>query len=196
MSFIGKKPADTIQSAQMLADGTVTTAKIQDNAVTSAKIPSAAITQAKMAAGVAGNGPAFSATAASFPVSTSAKTLAPIASEDFDTAGNFNNTGATAGGIPPYSFKPSVAGYYLISCGVQYSGTPYANYFVALLFKNGAAYRESVGSAAAPFVWTYSSHVVYLNGVSDSIQLYVNHQQGTTQAMAANMSAALIRSAT
>ena len=47
MSFIGKKPADTIQSAQTLADGTVTTTKIQDNAVTSAKLAAGSVTRAK-----------------------------------------------------------------------------------------------------------------------------------------------------
>jgi hypothetical protein len=38
MSFIGKKPADVISSAQALADGTVTTSKLANAAVTAGKL--------------------------------------------------------------------------------------------------------------------------------------------------------------
>ena len=149
----------------------------------------AAVTLASM-----GNGPAFSASIGSFNVSQSSNTLAPMSTEDFDTAGCYNNTGSTVGGIPAYAFKPTVAGYYIVSFGTQYQGPAYTTYFVATLLKNGSGVKESV-AYAAQYAWAYGSTVLYLNGTSDYIQINAFQESGVTRVMAANMSAALVRGA-
>jgi hypothetical protein len=141
-------------------------------------------------------GSAFAATAGGgFTAATAVNVLVPMTTEEFDVNGDFNNTGSTVGGIPAYAFRPSVAGYYLITYGVQYNGPSYGSYFVGFLYKNGITLIESVNTGAVQYTWTYASRVVYLNGSSDYIQIYVNQGQGTTQPMGANVSGALIRRA-
>jgi hypothetical protein len=141
------------------------------------------------------SGSTFSASVGSFSCVTSTNVIAPMNLEQFDVNGDYNNTGSTVGGIPAYAFKPSVAGYYLITYGVQYLGPSYTGYFLVSLYKNGSIYRESVTTGAVQYTWTYGSQVVYMDGVSDYVQIYGNQLQGTTQGMAANMTGALVRKA-
>jgi hypothetical protein len=120
--------------------------------------------------------------------------LAAMSTEVFDVNSSFNNTGSTVGGIPAYAFKPDVAGYYIVTAGVQYAGPSYVGYFVGMFYKNGSAYIESV-NYGQQYAWAYMSSVIYLNGSTDYLQVYITQLQGGTQNCAANMSAALVRAA-
>lgn len=176
--------------------GTFTIASPNSNTDRTLTLPDNTGTLLSSASTITQNGgSAFSASVSSYNCTTSTNVLASLSTKQFDVNGDFNNTGSTVGGIPAYAFKPSVAGYYLITFGVQYVGAAYSGYFVANLFKNGAMYMESVGTAITAYMWSYASRVVYLDGVSDYIQVYSIQLQGTTQPMAANMSGALIRKA-
>lgn len=196
MSFIGKKPADTIQSAQMLADGTVTTAKIQDNAVTSAKIPSAAITQAKMAAGVAGNGPAFSAykNGGNQAFSANTSTKVTFESESFDTASCYDTSTSR--------FTPNVAGYYMITANIETLSVA-ANYLVAQLKKNGSVWfiGSNFPTSASAGPNSSLAALVYLNGSTDYVEIYVQASANATvtsqtESIACKFQGFLARSAT
>jgi hypothetical protein len=186
-----------LDDVRIIALGTfqVANATPADGSVTTAKLAAAAVTQAKLGANVAGNGPAFSASYAGGAFTHGVNAVVALNAEQFDTSNCFNNTGATVNGIPAYSFKPNVAGYYLVTFGVQYQGAAYAGYFVGQINKSGSGYRESVLRATDTYVWTYGSAVVYFDGASDYINLSAVQLQGTTQSMAGNMSAALVRAA-
>ena len=169
MSFIGKKPADVIQSAQMLADGTVTTSKIQDNAITTAKIAPGAVVQADLAAGVAGNGPAFSAyLTGAQTITSNVATKVTFQAERFDTNSAYDAT-------TNYRFQPLVAGYYQVTSSltlVAGAGTM----FLSFLYKNGSQYSYLVNLRYASAVnesGGAGSQLVYLNGSTDYVEIYV-----------------------
>ncbi len=156
---------------------------------------SGTVVQSNLASNVAGTGPAFSAkNSGSLSIPPAVNTLAAMNTEVFDVNSAFNNTGSTVGGIPAYAFKPAVAGYYLVTVGMQYAGPTYGNYFVGILYKNGTGVYESV-NGGQQYAWAYLSVVIYLDGVNDYLQVYLNQQQGGTQNCSAIMSAALVRAA-
>jgi hypothetical protein len=146
----------------------VTTAKIADANVTTAKIANGGVTQAKLASGVAGNGPAFRAfnnAAQSIPNGVATKVILGV--EEFDTNNNFANS----------RFTPTVAGYYYIT-GSTWIPTGVNNLsYQAELYKNGA-YRS--GSVANNFVSQFSD-LVYLNGTTDYVELFVAQFSGTAR---------------
>lgn len=132
-----------------------------------------------LASGMAGNGPAFCANAASQQTGISATVFTQVAlgTKDFDTASCFNNTNATVNGIPAYAFKPNVAGYYHIT-GVFWgiTSTSILTGVFATLYKNGAWYKDGSWSnipTGTTELGSIVSGMVYLNGTSDYVQLYV-----------------------
>lgn len=138
-----------------------------DNSVTTVKIADASITQAKLAANVAGNGPAFSAyrsTVQSIPNSTNTKLQCQ--SEEYDTNNEYDSA-------TNYRFQPSIAGYYQVNGQFQLA-TGGTNVF-CLIYKNGATFKRGVHNIAATNVLISGSvsAVVYLNGSTDYIELYV-----------------------
>lgn len=147
------------------------------------------VSQSNLAAGTAGNGPAFCAYATSQQTGISAATFTQVAlgSEEFDTGSLFNNTAGTVGGIPAYAFKPNVAGYYYMN-GVFWgtAGGNTMNSLFVTFYKNGAWYKDGAGEnisgvGAVSELWSMTSCLVYLNGTTDYIQLYVwgNTTSGT-----------------
>jgi hypothetical protein len=134
---------------------------------------------------VSGNMPAFSAYAGSATsLSGGGFTKVIHNTENFDTAGCFNNTGSTVTlngiSVPSYSFAPNVAGYYQVNANAYIEGTP--NNSVIAIFKNnsGFSYGSGIGGTAQPYY--QAATLVYLNGTSDYIHvaLYTGTSSLTT----------------
>ena len=127
---------------------------------------------------VSGNMPAFYAYRATSVQSVSTTTFTKIQfnAESFDTANCFDST-------TNYRFTPNVAGYYQINATVN------ANYstlkrLLFQLYKNGSNYNSLVdldkGTAeASSFNSASGSTLVYMNGTTDYLEVYV-YLNGTT----------------
>ena len=180
-------PDGSITSA-MIANGTVIAADILDGTITDAKIAAVAntkitglitsgqiasvantqitgnITQAQIATGVAGTGPAFSAYAnAATSLTNGAFTKISFQVEDYDTNNNFASS----------RFTPTVAGYYQISAASNVSGGTTAELSIAV-YKNGAGHRQGSDFITAGSQYAQSiSTLVYCNGSTDFIEIYL-----------------------
>ena len=125
----------------------------------------ASVTQAKLASGIAGTGPAFRATTAttqSFSINTPTKATC-YTTEQWDTNSNYDNSTCR--------FTPTVAGYYQVTAGIQYgspSVTPYL-----YVYKNGSIYIRSSGSAAVTYGSQMITGLVYMNGSTDYLEVYL-----------------------
>ncbi len=135
-------------------------------------LPDATITQADLASGVAGTGPAFSAVnAASQSISNTTITKLIYATEEFDTANCYDNT-------TNYRFTPNVAGYYQVNGAIQLQNS--VSGLNLYIFKNGLGAKSSGVDAPLAAVSKYAiSALVYLNGSTDYIELYVWQNGGT-----------------
>jgi hypothetical protein len=138
-------------------------------------LPDAIITQPEMATGVAGTGPAFRACLTGDQVvTTSVTTKLSLSTEIFDTAGRFNNTGSTVGGIPAYAFLPNVAGYYQFSSSIYASSTTGLTYNFSQIHKNGSMDSSTIyGPYSGLGNMGATSSLIYLNGTTDYVELYV-----------------------
>jgi hypothetical protein len=147
----------------------VTETYINTGAVTTTKIADANVTQAKLGAGVSGNGPAFSATnSASQTVSAATDTKVTLDVEIFDTNSNFASS----------RFTPTVAGYYQINAGV-YCGSVTRN--ISMIYKNGSVYSFGTDlSTSTGEQRSRVSQLIYLNGSTDYVELYVLPFGGTS----------------
>lgn len=154
-------------------------------------LPDATITQAELASGVAGNGPAFRAYASgNLSLTSTVFTKVPISLESFDTANCFDTS--------TYRFTPNVAGYYNVLFNGYFSAGTFSSPAYALIYKNGAA--VTYGSMAPSPGVSSGADVVYLNGTTDYIELYVaGYGTGVTLTGSGStltyMSAALVRAA-
>lgn len=168
----------------------ITGAKIANGEIITSKIADANITQEKLAAGVTGNGPAFRAVHASSSVISSGQpfkviTLSDTATNTFDTNSNFASS----------SFAPTVAGYYQINGNVSF--TAVADGALAAIYKNGTIYSYGAPSTSGG-VRSNVSDIVYLNGSTDYVNLYVLQTSGSNKTLANDqtfLSGCLIRSA-
>ena len=142
--------------------------------------------------------PAFSAYAGSAQsITNSTYTKIQLNTETFDTNNNFDSS-------TNYRFTPTVAGYYQINANVYLADAGVAGYIISALYKNGSAYKYSIGyynasygNGGAPI-----SDVIYLNGSTDYIEYYVRQTNLTSSTFALSatsqgtyMSGAMIRSA-
>ena len=88
--------------------------------------------------------------------------------EEFDSNGLFDST-------TNYRFTPNRAGYYLLSFGCGLQGTTITAAYTTL-YKNGAEARRgsqaNFSSGNASFFLSTGSALVYLNGVSDYVELW------------------------
>lgn len=88
--------------------------------------------------------------------------------EEFDSNGLFDST-------TNYRFTPNRAGYYLLSFGGGLQGTTITAAYTTL-YKNGAEARRgsqaNFSSGNASFFLSTGSALVYLNGVSDYVELW------------------------
>jgi hypothetical protein len=99
--------------------------------------------------------------------------------ELFDTANCFDST-------TNYRFTPNVAGYYQINglAGYVLNST---QIFYLVLYKNGGIYtRGSQIQFNTNGSLSLYSNLVYLNGTTDYIEMYIYNQSGSTQTLAGN----------
>lgn len=135
------------------------------------KVQDGSIVQADLASNVVGTGPAFSAyLGASSPTATSGVwTKVTFDTEEYDTNNNFASS----------RFTPNVAGYYVFNAGVTFTSGVLQ---VASLYKNGVEYKR--GNYAANNTNTEIVFgQVYLNGLTDYVEIYVNQSSGSTQTL-------------
>lgn len=122
------------------------------------------VTQSALAANVAGNGPAFSAFRSGAQAITAAvwtKVAAQI--EEFDTNLSYDTS--------LYRFTPTVAGYYQFTATVE-PQTAQAYQYLAF-YKNGLQFKRA-SAANTSGVATQISALIYLNGLTDYVELYTN----------------------
>jgi hypothetical protein len=160
--------------------------------VQSGMLASGAVTQSNLAAGVAGTGPAFFAfknTGQS--ISSSTATKLQFTTEEFDTNNCFDST-------TNYRFTPNVAGYYQISMGASVQNTATTYYLDVLLYKNGSnAYSGTLfggGGNGTSYFRGSATVVIYCNGTTDYLEVYVNSNQSQTTDFC-YFSGALVRAA-
>jgi hypothetical protein len=144
------------------------------------------------------NGPAFSAfaNASQNSIGNATWTKVAINAEIFDTNNNFDST-------TNYRFTPTVAGYYQINGMVRLTATGVTE-FLCAIYKNGTDYTSGMqlGSVAATTIQLPVSEVIYFNGSTDYVELYVSIAASGTKNInyAANyvtsrFSGAMVRSA-
>jgi len=164
-SVIGAIPATS---------GAVNNTYLGTGAVQTANILDANVTQTKLAAGVAGNGPAFSAypTTAQLTISNTTQTKVILGSEDYDTNNNFASS----------RFTPTVAGYYQLNGAASVGTTSTSLGLSVAIYKNGSIVKTGCWSNAnsAGYPQSTVSTLIYMNGSTDYVELYVYGSMGGT----------------
>jgi hypothetical protein len=119
------------------------------------------------------SGPAFSAyrTAARNTAATNFQAVIPD-TEEFDTASCYDTTTGR--------FTPNVAGYYQIN-GEVYSSASVGE-LIAVFYKNGTLYKYGTRTASGGNGASVSS-VVFLNGTTDYVELYVYYSASPAVAL-------------
>ena len=159
--------AALIPSASATGSGTMTLAGPSTNSNQTITIPDATGTMM-----VSGNMPAFSAYKNALQnLTTNTSTLIPFQTKEFDTASAYNNTGSTVGTAPQYSFNPQVAGYYQVNAAVN-ANTTWTRGSISI-WKNGTAWKYPSDVIATTVNTVEANALVYLNGTTDYIQIYV-----------------------
>jgi hypothetical protein len=118
------------------------------------------------------NGPAFSAYAsATQSVASTTTTKIVYDTEVFDTNSNFASN----------RFTPTVAGYYQVSSGLFLPGSASGG-AILYLYKNGGEYAQFSRLNMSPSlnIMGSGSILVYLNGSTDYVEMYVNQNSGST----------------
>lgn len=140
-------------------------------------LPDGVIQQADLASGVAGTGPAFFAYANSAQnISNGTTTKVALNAEAFDTNNNFDST-------TNYRFTPTVAGYYFVQGNVTQNGSSWTNgYINCIIYKNGSSVLNCPSSQPTNGNWagTSVSGLVYMNGSTDYLELYTEHNGAAT----------------
>jgi hypothetical protein len=121
---------------------------------------------------VSGNMPAFSAFGnSSYSATSGVDTKVRFNNERFDTANCFDPT-------TNFRFTPNVAGYYQINYTVRFQIGSSFSIAYTMLFKNGSVY--AVGNqimnlgAGTIYMDMPASDLVYMNGTTDYLEVYVN----------------------
>jgi hypothetical protein len=154
----------TIASPNGNTDRTLT---LPDNTGTVVSTGSTAVvSQAMMASNVAGNGPAFSATAASNQTGISNSTFTKVifATENFDTNNCFSSS----------RFTPDVAGYYQVNSTLDLGSSTIGAGLIRI-YKNGsnALYGAGILGSSLSELYISTSGLVYCNGTTDYIEIFV-----------------------
>ena len=114
---------------------------------------------------VATNAPAFSAyqsSAQSLTANTTTKIQ--FQTEEFDTASCFDNS-------TNYRFTPNVAGYYQINANINFTSS--RTYTVLSIYRNGVSNKISNNGNGTTALGCSISALIYFNGSTDYIELYV-----------------------
>ena len=118
------------------------------------------------------NGPSFSAyQSSSQSIASATITKVQLQSKEWDTNSCFDAT-------TNYRFTPTVAGYYQISAGANFNGLTNTNNILSI-FKNGSEYKRFT-QVAGTIYGTNGSAIVYFNGTTDYIELYVFQGSGSS----------------
>ena len=130
----------------------------------------AAVTLAAM-----GNGPAFSAyKSGAQSITAGSPTRVVLNLEQFDTNNCFDSTTNSR-------FTPTVAGYYQFSAQVNISAASGMTYFYLDMYKNSVSINSIFNQTLAGVVGNQNaSALIYMNGSTDYLELYVNSAAGTT----------------
>jgi hypothetical protein len=164
---------DLIETVSFLVSSVLNAIPATAGAVTTPYLLDGSVTQAKLAAGVAGNGPAFSAyPSANQSVSNASWTKITYDVESFDTNNNFASS----------RFTPTVAGYYQINARALANG--YANnQTIISIWKNGSESKRlnQTPNSTASSVCPMGSALIFMNGSTDFLEIYVNQNSGSTQ---------------
>lgn len=152
-------------------------------AVNSTYLLDGSVTQAKLGTNVAGNGPAFSAyPSGNQSVSNATWTKMTFDTEEYDTNNNFASS----------RFTPTVAGYYQINARVVANGYT-TGQTILTIYKNGS---ESSGkrlmqipNSTSSSVCPLGSALIYMNGSTDYLEIYLRQDSGTSQTFLGSYSA-------
>ena len=169
--------------------GKATTDTLTNKTLTSPTITGATITVAATAA------PAFSAyKSTNQSISSNVFTKVQFQTEEFDTNSNYDN-------VTNYRFTPTVAGYYQINSLVYMQAASSLVRVLCNLYKNGAIAKFGNDNIAVSGTEGRGllSTIVYLNGSTDYLEMYIL-TAGTTLTATAGadntyFQAAMIRSA-
>ena len=170
--------------------GKATTDTLTNKTLTSPTITGATITVAATAA------PAFSAYQSSAQtISYNTVTKVTFTSEEFDTNNNYASS----------TFTPTVAGYYQVQSGLFFNTSTTTNSWLVLsIAKNGSLYKDIYNQGANPggYFGIGIAALVYCNGTTDYVEVYVQQIIGASgsQALTASslrtwFSGSMIRSA-
>ena len=140
---------------------------------TSGTVLTSATTQAGLPPNIAGNGPAFIAySSGATSLTNSAFTKILYATKLYDTNNNYDTTLSR--------FTPTVAGYYQISAHTE-SGAGMGTNTVICIYQNGSEYFRGMGSITSTPTYYTVSGLVYCNGSTDYIEIYLYQSSGSTQ---------------
>ena len=145
---------------------------------------------------VSGNQPTFRAyNNATQSFSTNTWTKVAYQVEEWDTANCFDNT-------TNYRFTPNVAGYYQVNAAAFQDWGSAGGAIRLSVYKNGTSHSyigASFGSNVGPYDSQGASDIIYLNGSTDYIEVYVFTTNGSASIAnstgGTRFSACLIRSA-
>ena len=121
------------------------------------------------------DGPAFSAYQSTDQTGLSSNTYTKcnFEAEEFDTNSNFASS----------RFTPTVAGYYQVNWGSDIVATGGGTSFMAVLYKNGTLNKSGSGlwTGSATEVQVFGSALVYCNGSTDYLEIYVRATGGSAR---------------
>jgi hypothetical protein len=163
----------TIDVPNMSTANTLTLPAITGNVITSADSNTVTQSMINRAGFYGGFGPAFSAynnAAQSIPNVTWTKINCNV--EEFDTASCYDNS-------TNYRFTPTIAGYYQISAETSLAAS--AGTQLTTIYKNGAEFKRGtrIGNPLGN-LGTSASALVYLNGTTDFVEVYVYQDSGSS----------------
>ena len=161
--------AALIPSASATGSGTMTLAGPSTNSNQTITIPDATGTMM-----VSGNMPAFSAyrTTSAQTITTGTWTKVLFDVKDFDTA--------TAYSTSTSRFTPQVSGYYQVSGCLNMSPAA-AGTCLTAVYKNGSIWKLGISMPlnATIYICVNLTSLVYLNGSTDYIEIYVQQTSGS-----------------
>jgi len=122
-----------------------------------------------------GNGPAFYANGSTNQSCTNgANTKVIFNNEVYDTANAYDTTNNR--------FTPTVAGYYQISAACSMAAGTATQTALAAIWRSGGQY--AIGSCSPAYTTIQNfltvSALVYLNGTTDYVEIYLYHNYGST----------------
>lgn len=140
-------------------------------------LPDASVQQTDLAPNVAGSGPCFSVyLSASQAITTATSSRVLLNTELYDTNNAFD-------AVVNSRFQPSVAGYYWISGTVSVLLSTAGVSAYCSVWRNGAVFKDgtTIPQQATQLSISSVDALVYLNGSTDYVELYVYHNNGSTR---------------